>query len=99
LAKRFTELFHSNHFIDRGSDRGEVKPVHRADVAVQHFADVQSDINIGNRQACRFTFQVTNFKLADASTAASRARRQAAFSSRSSNEIVASIASPINLST
>ena len=32
-------------------------------VAVQHFADVQSDINICKRQVCRFTFQVANFQV------------------------------------
>ena len=63
MAKRFTQLFHSNHLIDRGSDHGEVKPVHRADIAVQHFADVHSDIDIGKRQVGRFTFQVTNFQV------------------------------------
>jgi hypothetical protein len=67
LAKRFTKVFHSNHFIDRGSNHSEVKPVHRADVTVQDFADVQSNINVGKRKICRF---------ANVSTAASRARRQ-----------------------
>jgi hypothetical protein len=63
LAKRFTKLFHSNHFIDRGSNHSEVKPVHRADVTVQNFADVQSNINVGKRKICRFTFQVANFQV------------------------------------
>ena len=62
MAKRFTELFHSNHLIDCGSDHGEVKPVHRADIAVQHFADVQSDINISKGRV-PFAFQVPNFQV------------------------------------
>jgi hypothetical protein len=60
-----------NHLIDRGSDHGEVKPVHRADVAVQHFADVQSDTNIGKRQVCRFTFQVANIQVGEHASSAS----------------------------
>ena len=54
--KPLAEFFDSNHFVNRRSNHGEVKPVSRAHVAVQHLADVQSDINIGKRQACRFTF-------------------------------------------
>ena len=55
------EFFNSNHFVNRGSNHGEVKPVSRAHVAVHHLADVQSDINIGKRQACRFTFKWPSF--------------------------------------
>ena len=53
----------SNHFVNRGSNHGEVKPVNRAHVAVQHLADVQSDINIGKRQACRFTSQIASLQV------------------------------------
>jgi hypothetical protein len=57
------KFFDSNHFVNRGSNHREIKPVNRAHVAVQHFANVQSDINVGKRQACRFTFQIASLQV------------------------------------
>ena len=37
--------------VDRGADHGEVEPVVAADVAVEHLADVQAEIEARDRQA------------------------------------------------
>ena len=62
-TERLAKLFHPNHFIDRWSNDGEVQPISRANVAVQHLADVQRDINIGKGQACSVTLQVARLQV------------------------------------
>ena len=37
------------HFVDRGPDDGEVEALAAADVAVEDFADVKTQIHVGRR--------------------------------------------------
>ena len=46
-AEHIAKLLHSDDFVDRGSDDGEVEPIRSTDVAVQHFADVERDVDRG----------------------------------------------------
>ena len=93
------EFFDSNHFVNRGSNHGEVKPVRRAHVAVQHLADVQSDINIGKRQACRFTLQIASLQVGRRLNGGVEGAAASNLLIWLIEDIVASIASPINLRT
>ena len=46
-VEHIAKLLHSNDFVDRGSDDCEVEPICSADIAVQHFTDVERDIDLG----------------------------------------------------
>ena len=53
-VEHIAKLLHSNDFVDRGSDDGEVEPIRSADVAVQHFADVERNVDLGEALSRRF---------------------------------------------
>jgi hypothetical protein len=53
-AEPIAELLHSDNFVDRRSDDGKVEPIRSADVAVQHFADVERNVDLGEALSRRF---------------------------------------------
>ena len=98
-VEHIAKLLHSNDFVDRGSDDGEVEPIRSADIAVQHFTDVECDVDLGEGQPFRLAPQVPRLDLFQALHRGLEAAVAATLSSTSSNDIVASIASPMNLRT
>src|SRR6185437_2240190 len=49
-AQRFAKFFDPVDFIDGGADHGEIQPVGRADIAVEHVTEMQREIDPGGRQ-------------------------------------------------
>ena len=62
-VEHIAKLLHSNDFVDRGSDDGEVEPIRSADIAVQHFTDVECDVDLGEGQPFRLAPQVPRLDL------------------------------------
>ena len=56
------KLLHSNDFVDGWSDDGEVEPIRSADIAVQHFTDVECDVDLGEGQPFRLAPQVPRLR-------------------------------------
>src|SRR6185369_3839680 len=50
LIDRAAHCRNSARFVDRGSDHGEIEPLGASDIAVEDFADMQTNIHIGGRQ-------------------------------------------------
>jgi hypothetical protein len=62
-VEQIAKLLHSNDFVDRGSDDGEVEPIRSADIAVQYFTDVECDVDLGEGQPFRLAPQVPRLDL------------------------------------
>src|ERR1700756_4704624 len=50
-AQRFAQRFNARDLIDRRPDHREVEPVNGAYIAVKDFADMQREVDLGNRFA------------------------------------------------
>ena len=50
-AQRLAQRLDARDLVDRGADDGEIEPVGRADIAVEHLAEMEREIDGGERRA------------------------------------------------
>ena len=84
--------------VDGRADDGEVEPVGAADIAVEHLADMQAEIGLGDRQAGGGAARVDVGDPRRASDVGASSAQRQAWPGRSASKI-ASVPSPISFST